>query len=392
MGRSGIRIVAALAAVASVLSLTAAPTEAAPAARPRTVVVPRDYPTIQQAIDAVPAGSTVAVRPGTYVEELVIDKDLALVGDGQRSVVRAPATLTPFAVHEPDGRALTAIVRVGGGAHVRMSGFTVTGPIPCGIEVTGVQVLEGATLALTGSHVTRIQANPSSCAADDAAGRAIVYGLPAHIVLDGQVGSPAYGVVAGVWVDRYQHAGVSVAGPASGAISKVSVVGNLIVGGWTLPSFQYGVDVEDGASATVVGNRIVGNTCGAAFCGPDPISQGQGDGVIVAAVRGPVEISRNSLSANDVGIYQVVAAGCCRIAGNQLDRNRFFGIVIQDGDGRTSGNVIRGGQVGIGVVADFIDTTAVLAGDRITGTSAAPVKEIDCCGATAHAVVVPGHP
>jgi hypothetical protein len=75
------------------------------------------------------------------------------------------------------------------------------------------------------------------------------------------------------------------------------------------------------------------------------------------------------------------------ITGNRLDHNRFFGIAIQDGDGRTDGNVVIGGQVGIGVVADFIDTTAVLTGDRITGTSVAPVKELDCCGVTATAIV-----
>ena len=38
-------------------------------------------------------------------------------------------------------------------------------------------------------------------------------------------------------------------------------------------------------------------------------------------------------------------------------------------------------------VADFIDTTATLTGDRITGTTVAPVKEIDCCGVTATAIV-----
>ncbi len=392
MGRTGIRIITAIAVVAGVLSLTAAPTQAAPGPRPRTVVVPRDYPTIQGAIDAVPAGSTVAVQRGSYTEELVINKDLTLLGDATRSIVRSPASLTPFAVHLPDGRGLTAIVRVGGGAHVRMSGLTVTGPIPCGVEVTGVQVLEGATLSLTGSHITQIQADPTSCTPQEAAGRAVVYGLPAHIVLHGQVGSPAYGVVAGVWIDHYQHAGISIAGPASGAISRVSVVGNVILGGWTIPSFQYGVDVEDGASAAIVGNGIIGNVCGGPPCGPDPINQAQGDGVVVLGVRGPVGISGNSLAGNDVGIYQVVAPGCCEISRNRLDQNRYFGIVIQDGDGHTDHNVVLGGRIGIGIVADFVDTTAVLEGDQITGTSVATVSQIDCCGAKATAIVRPGHP
>ena len=75
-------------------------------------------------------------------------------------------------------------------------------------------------------------------------------------------------------------------------------------------------------------------------------------------MSGAIHITGNDLTGNDVGIYQIISADCCQINGNQLDNNPYFGIVIQDGDGRTSGNAINGGQIGIGVVADFIDTTA----------------------------------
>jgi parallel beta-helix repeat protein len=105
-------------------------------------------------------------------------------------------------------------------------------------------------------------------------------------------------------------------------------------------------------------------------------------------VTGPVDIVDNRLSGNDVGIYQVVSPDCCAIRGNRLTDNRFFGVVVQDGDGATEDNRITGGQVGIGVVADFLDTTAHLRGDRIRGASVAAVQELDCCGATATAIVL----
>src|SRR5689334_22686636 len=92
------RIAAVVAAVAGALGVTAAPAgAAAPPSAPRIVTVPGDHPTIQEAIDAAPAGTTITVARGTYTEELVITKDLTLRGDGMRSIIRSPSRLTPFA-------------------------------------------------------------------------------------------------------------------------------------------------------------------------------------------------------------------------------------------------------------------------------------------------------
>lgn len=49
--------------------------------------------------------------------------------------------------------------------------------------------------------------------------------------------------------------------------------------------------------------------------------------------------------------------------------------------------IFSGGQVEIGVIADAVDTVGILRGDSITATTLAPVREIDCCGVTAAAVV-----
>jgi len=54
--------------------------------RPFVVRVPRDFPTIQQAIDAVVEGGTVLIGPGLYKENLTITKSVRLVGAGQERV------------------------------------------------------------------------------------------------------------------------------------------------------------------------------------------------------------------------------------------------------------------------------------------------------------------
>lgn len=54
--------------------------------RPFVVWVPRDFPTIQQAVDAVTEGGTVLIDPGTYQENIKITKSIHIIGAGQNAV------------------------------------------------------------------------------------------------------------------------------------------------------------------------------------------------------------------------------------------------------------------------------------------------------------------
>lgn len=347
-----------------------------------TIVVPRDFPTIQAAVDAAAPGDTIIVKAGTYTEEVVIAKDLTLRGAGAgATVIKSPATLTPYAVNLRNGQSLTAIVRIGNGAHVRMSGFTVSGPIPCG-TVLGVSAVQAATLDLSDSRVSDMRPATTTCSF--ASDRSVVFGLPPFMQIDGELGSTANGRVTEVAIDSFLNVGLVATGPPS----RVTFADNVVTtGSPQYPTEQIGINVNLGAVAQVTGNTVSGGVCNFSGCGPDPINEFQAAGIVVGPGGNGSTIADNHVSGSDVGIYQVGSPNCCTISQNTLTDNRFFGIVIQDGDGTTSQTTISGGQIGIGVVADAVDTVGVLRGDTITNTSVAPVKAIECCGFTATAIV-----
>lgn len=62
-----------------------------PARKACTAIVPVQYPTVQAAIDAVVAGSTVCVNAGTYNENVHVTKSIRLSGSG----FAEPSTITP---------------------------------------------------------------------------------------------------------------------------------------------------------------------------------------------------------------------------------------------------------------------------------------------------------
>lgn len=352
------------------------------------IVVPRDFPTIQAAVDSAAPGATVRVQRGIYREQVAIDKDLILRGEGiDEAIIESPATLTPFA-RRLNGEAVAAVVLITDAARVRMTGFTVSGPIPCGASTGGLFVVKEATLELSHARITTMHPE-LDCPIEQVRGVGIGVGLPHLVEIEGQFGTAGHAKITRVAIDRFQFFGIIVAGPTGGVPSTARISHNLITGGTPFPSAQVGIDVRLASVAQVTGNTVRGMVCTSPFCGRDPINEALSAGLeaVFAEVPGTV-FEDNTVVGNDTGVYLFGSEGCCETRANTLRNNRFFGIVIQDGDNDTEENEIRGGEVGIGVVADFVDTTAVLREDEIKKTSVAPVQELSCCGFTATAIVV----
>ena len=75
------------------------------------VRVPDDYPTIQQAVNAVSSGSVVLVSSGVYHEHVIVNKSLELIGDEKTSTIIDS---------DNNGTAITVMAD-----NVRIEGFTL---------------------------------------------------------------------------------------------------------------------------------------------------------------------------------------------------------------------------------------------------------------------------
>lgn len=56
-------------------------------AEPTTIIVPDDYPTIQEAIDHANEGDTIYVKAGIYCENVVVNKTLSLIGQDRVTTI-----------------------------------------------------------------------------------------------------------------------------------------------------------------------------------------------------------------------------------------------------------------------------------------------------------------
>ena len=115
------------------------------------ITVPRDYPTIQSAIDAANPGDKIKVLPGTYPEQITISKSLTLIGTGAKvTIIKAPETLPKTNTNlDP------YVVDINSGATVNMKGFTVSGPsrTSCPTSLIGISVMVDSTLNLDTSSI-----------------------------------------------------------------------------------------------------------------------------------------------------------------------------------------------------------------------------------------------
>lgn len=141
----GIVGVVAVIALLAIVVLPASPAETLDPAIPADAVVvnvadPDRHQTIAAAIAAAEVGDTVAILPGTYTENLVIDKDITLLGAGEADAI----VLQPADPEEP--------ILMIDSVDATVSGFTVTGPGSSVSVVSGAPVIENMVFSDVGDQ------------------------------------------------------------------------------------------------------------------------------------------------------------------------------------------------------------------------------------------------
>jgi parallel beta-helix repeat protein len=267
---------------------------------------PGEYATIQAAVNAAHSRDTILVDPGTYTEQVIINNNghardnLKLEGSGEHStLIKAPPLASMTGHH--------AIVEIENAQNVTIEDFTIEGPSSAansGGSFYGVRIDNGSA-TIEDNHITKIEDTPFNGVQE---GVAILVGRAA----DGTTGTA---IITHNLIDDYQKGGIVVDNKGSSA----EIDHNTIIGqGPTALISQNGVQISRGATADVSHNRISDNE----FTGSGDVSTG-----ILLYQAGTVHVEHNTLSHNDVGIYDQGSDNVV-IEHNRISENTTNGILL----------------------------------------------------------------
>ena len=331
-----------------------------------TLNVPGTYSSIQTAINAAnpSGGDKIQVAAGTYTEQLTVNKCVTIDGAGQGStIIKSPAALAASLV--PGITNTASIVEVRSNSYVTMSNLTVTGPVPFTNDVYGIYVVENSTFEMDDARVTAIHQSAGIDGVQN--GNAVRAGS----VSFNQIGSLKFNNAT---IDDYQKTGIIVSRSGSAAaIDSSSITG----AGAQTAIGQNGIQISDGATATITNNTIGGNVCDNTACS---FSTYYSYGVI-AYQSGALTISGNTFNNNDAGVYSWTPGFTSTITGNTLTQTRYSGLDLDQGTVNVNNNFIKGSAfgpvTGVGVLSytgDTGNTVASLHSNSITGASQAGIE------------------
>jgi parallel beta-helix repeat protein len=104
------------------------------------------------------------------------------------------------------------------------------------------------------------------------------------------------------------------------------------------------------------------------------VVQSQGTGILTYDSSGPVTLSGNTITGNDVGVYLAYDTGTVNTAGNLISGSTYTGITVFDESQSVSNNALSNEPVGIEAVSDSpsLPSIVLVSGNTFSGTMTSP--------------------
>ncbi len=290
------------------------------AARADVLHVPKDFATIQLAIDAAQAGDEIVIAAGSYAESLLIDSksDLRLHGQGKVTLTGLPGGLAHLVIQA--------------GTDIEIEKLRMEGSTGVGVSISGAS--SGVTLR--------------HCRVSGSAGDGIAVEDSDHILLE--------------------H--VDVSGTGNDGLRVLQTDFLTVRHGTFTDIFNYAIDVVDGTSHLVEHVKISG-------AGEDGIAIRAQASIIRKNKVSDVSLAGISANGNGVliednrvlppsafGIW--LQGGTCIARDNRIVGAEFYGVDIFDGTHQVLDNrIVQAGSAGIRVSGPFGAPGQVLADNRV---------------------------
>jgi hypothetical protein len=296
-----------------------------------------NYATINQALSAVPGGSTIKVCPGTYHEQVVIDKPLTLTGTTSGNldlvVISPPATGLVANTVDVDNATLpiAAQILVQNTGPVTISNLTVDGTGNliggCAPDLQGILFQNASG---TVNHVAvrnhTLGAGLEGCQSGES------------IFVQTATGMASTVTVQNSSVHNYNKNGITGNGPGT----TLTVMGNYVQGSGVVPSggaAQNGIQLGFGAKGKVSGNTVVDH-----IYGDETIAASADILLYDTAENSGIVVSNNTAgnSQYPIVLFTDSFGGESFGDGVAITGNKIYGTISFDAiDVCTSGNTIK---------------------------------------------------
>lgn len=283
-----------------------------------------DYTTIQAAVDAAVPGDTIQVCPGTYNEQVTIDKPLEIKG-GNGAVVM-PSTMLANTTSLATGNPIAAVILVKDTTNVTIKNLTVDG---------SNNGLTGCGPTLIGIFYRNASGNIKSVAVRNMKLGTGLEGCQSGNGIFVQSGGSGTSNVAvkDSSVHDFQKNGITGNGPGT----TIWVKGNVVTGiGPTPGAAQNGIQIGFGATGQIEENTVINHIW--AGCTSVDVCDWVATNLLIFDANA-VRIAKNTVGKSQVNIYLQGNNGTVE-GNNVFDTDIWDGIVLFGDNNNVENNTI----------------------------------------------------